>query len=88
MAEKPKQLSLGVYPDITLAQARERRDEARKLVAQGIDPSLHRKAQKEEAGHSFEALAREWLAKHADEWSPSYAKKIVQRLEKKYVFQL
>ena len=81
--EKPKQLSLGVYPDISLAQARERRDEARKLVARGIDPSAHRKAKKEGKNEaSFESIAREWPAKHSDDWSPSYAKKIIQRLEK------
>ena len=79
---KPKQLSLGVYPDVTLAQARERREQARKLVAQGIDPSVHRKAQKGQKEASFEAIAREWMAKHTDDWSPSYAKKIIQRLEK------
>jgi hypothetical protein len=43
---KEKRLSLGVYPDISLKDARERRDEARKLVANGIDPSENRKAQR------------------------------------------
>ena len=62
---REKLLALGVYPEIGLSQARERRDEARKLLAQGVDPGQHRKALKasreEAAANSFEVLAREWL---------------------------
>lgn len=50
-------LSLGVYPDVTLAMARERRDEARRLVAAGVDPSAERKADKAEQARQAEALA-------------------------------
>ena len=66
---KEKLLSLGVYPDISLKDARARRDEARKLLANGIDPSENRKVQKaakmERAADSFEVIAREWFAKYS-----------------------
>ena len=61
---KENLLSLGVFLDVSLRQARERRDEARKLLADGIDPGVQREAQKrareERAANSFEAVAREW----------------------------
>jgi integrase len=83
---KEKLLSMGVYPDVGLAQARGRRDEARKLLAGGIDPSEHRKATKamraERAANSFEAVAREWYAKMARRWAPSHAEKVIRRLER------
>lgn len=66
---KAKQLSLGTYPDVSLADARTRRDDARKMLANGIDPSEHRKAMKsamaDAAGNSFEVIAREWFAKQS-----------------------
>jgi integrase len=58
---KEKQLSLGVYPDVSLKQARERRDEARRLVADGRDPSAERRAEKEAKEQTLEAVAREWI---------------------------
>lgn len=83
---KEKQLSLGTYPDVSLKQARERRDDARKLIADGIDPSEMRKARKRSAverdANSFEAVAREWYAKHAPTWAPSHASKVIRRLER------
>ena len=61
---KENRLSLGVYPEISLKGARERREEARKLLANGIDPSEHRHAKKaareDRAANSFEVVAREW----------------------------
>ncbi|TVS19584.1 MAG: DUF4102 domain-containing protein, partial [Gammaproteobacteria bacterium] len=61
---KEKRLSLGVYPEISLKDARERRDEARKLLANEVDPSEHRKAEKaakeSQDASSFEIVAREW----------------------------
>lgn len=75
---KRNTLSLGVYPDVSLALARERRDESRKLLAQGIDPGENRKAEKsageERASNSFEVVAREWLAKQT--WVPNYMSKV------------
>ncbi|QBQ56304.1 tyrosine-type recombinase/integrase [Nitrosococcus wardiae] len=83
---KEKRLSLGVYPEVSLKEARERRDEARKLLANEIDPSEHRKAKKaareDRAANSFEVVAREWLAKHAPHWSASHGDRIIRRLER------
>lgn len=84
-AGKEKRLSLGVYPEIGLKEARDRRDEAKRLLGEGIDPSVERKVQKattvERTANSFEAVAREWHAKYAPSWSESNAKKALARLE-------
>ena len=80
-----KRLSLGVYPDVTLKDARERRDEARKLIANGMDPSEARKAEKAEAqadAVTFELVAREWHEKFKPTWSASHCLDIIQRLER------
>jgi hypothetical protein len=58
---KEKLLSLGAYPDVPLRRAREKRDEARRLVADNIDPSAKRQADKAALGNTFEVVAREWL---------------------------
>jgi integrase len=58
-----KLLALGVYPDVSLAQARERRDAARKLIADHRDPAIVKREGKAAAGDSFKAIALEWLAK-------------------------
>lgn len=83
---KEKRLSLGVYPDVRLRDARERRDEARKLLASGVDPGEHRKAHKlsrgEQAANSFEVVAREWFAKYATTWAMSHSEKTMRRLER------
>ena len=83
---KEKRLSLGVYPDTGLKDARGRRDEARRLLAESIDPGEHRKATKDEradrATNSFEAVGREWFAKHSPTWAKSHADKIIRRLER------
>jgi Arm DNA-binding domain len=67
-----KGLSFGTYPEVSLDQARQRRDEARKLIADGIDPGENRKAVKESkvalATNSFEIIAREWGQKKIDTW--------------------
>lgn len=71
---KEKRLSLGTYPDTSLADARAKRDAARKLLASDIDPGEQRKAQKaageERAANSFEAIAREWLQKQSAKFAP------------------
>ena len=81
---KEKRLSLGVYPDVSLKDARESRDDARKLVANGIDPSENRKAQKEAkgGGNCFEVVAREWYAKYSTNWSSDHGDRIIRRLER------
>jgi hypothetical protein len=58
---KEKLLALGAYPDVPLRRAREKRDEARRLVADGVDPNVQRQADKATLCHTFEIVAREWL---------------------------
>jgi len=60
---REKLLALGVYPDVSLALARERRDDARKLLASGGDPSAARQAEKLADANTFKAVALEWLGK-------------------------
>ena len=80
---KEKRLSLGTYPDVSLRDARERCDEARRLLANMIDPSEHRKAEKaERSKNSFEAIAREWFSKYAPTWSTSHSARVISRLER------
>lgn len=82
-AGKEKRLAHGTYPDVSLAQARERRDAARKLLAAGVDPGEHRKAERaageERAANSFEVVAREWLSKR--DWVPGYTSKVTAWME-------
>lgn len=79
-------LGLGDYPAVGTAAARSARDEARRLLAEGIDPGEHRKVAKtmqaERAANSFEAVAREWFAKYSTNWAKGHADKIIQRLER------
>jgi len=88
-AGKRKTLALGVYPDVKLVEAREKRNEARKMIANGIDPSQARKVKKsiqiEQSENGFEAIAREWHAKYSSIWADSHAKKIIRRFEL-YIF--
>lgn len=83
---KEKRLALGVFPEVGLADAREKREEARRLLAEGIDPSEHRKVAKAcgrlNAENSFEAVAREWFAKYQPTWSAGHASRIIRRLER------
>jgi len=83
---KEKRLSLGVYPDVSLKDARDRRDAARKLLADGIDPGEHRKAQKaaysDRTANSFELVAREWFARNERTWVKDHSNRIIRRLER------
>ncbi len=82
-AGKEKLLALGTYPEISLAGARQRRDEARKHVAQGVDPGALRKAQKQartEATETFEVIAREWHSKFINQWSEGHAATTMRRM--------
>ena len=95
---REKRLSLGIYPDVPLAGrkdketgiwidgAREKRDKARQLLAEGIDPSSHRKAVKkaraDRAENSFEAVAREWHRKFSAQWTVSHGEKNLRALER------
>ena len=84
-AGKEKRLSLGVYPDVSLKDARDRRQDARKLLAEGIDPSENRKAQKsasaDRAANSFEVVAREWIAKYSATWVENHTARIIRLFE-------
>ncbi|RIX84029.1 tyrosine-type recombinase/integrase [Acidovorax cavernicola] len=83
---KPKTMGLGVYPDVSLLQARERRDAARKLLATGTDPSAakreEKKARADAAANTFEAVAREWLTKTAAKRAEGTQLKVKTWLEK------
>lgn len=83
---KQKTLALGTYPDVSLANAREKRDEARKLLANDADPGEVKKAQKasrlDRAANSFEVVSRRWHQKGEAKWSESYSKKVIQMLER------
>lgn len=92
--KKEQVLTLGEYPALGLKQARDLRDEAKALLVQGIDPSEHRKQQKQEeqAAHhaqaieaarlTFEALFTQWHTHNSESWSYAHAKDIRQRVEK------
>ena len=83
---KERRLAIGVYPEISLKDARLRRDEARKLLSTGVDPVLQRKKdrllQVERSGETFEKVGREWYAKQAEVWSPGHAARVLSRLER------
>ncbi len=79
---KEKRLSFGVYPDVPLKDAREKREAARKLLAKGIDPREERKADKASETGSFAAVAREWTAHKKPTWSATHAERTVTILEK------
>lgn len=81
---KRKCLSMGTYPDVSLSAARDKRAEARKLVAQNIDPSEQRKKEKQArtGADTFESVARLWVTAQAADWSDGHAKRVLGRLEK------
>ena len=94
---REKLLSLGVYPEVPLVEARKKREAARALIVVGDDPSQMRKVEKftrlahavvqamvasgEPLPGSFESVARRWHATHVDRWAPTYANKVLRRLE-------
>lgn len=83
---KEKRLSYGVYPEVTLKEARERRDEARRLLRDGLDTSAERKREKartvERHMNTFEAIAQEWFEKWSPTASPSYSERTWSRLQR------
>lgn len=82
---KEKLLALGVYPDVSLAVARKKRDEAREKLAAGIDPNEAKREVKRTAriaaASSFEAVAREWFDNQRVGWTETYAEKVIHSLE-------
>ncbi len=79
--DKEKTLSFGTYPEITLSDAREKRNVARKMIANGIDPGAARKEEKAVRLNTFENVAREWHRKHLSEWTPGHAHTMIRWLE-------
>lgn len=83
---KEKVLALGVYPETSLKQARDKRDEARQQIADGIDPSANKKAVKQakvaNAANSFEVVAREWYERNMLDKSDSHKKRTLANLER------
>jgi len=82
---KEKRLAFGVYPEVSLALAREKREAARKLLAAGTDPSSakreHRQRSALNAANTFEVVAREWHKRNFERWTPRHAQEIVHRME-------
>ncbi len=85
-AGKEKRLSLGVYPDVSLKEARQGCEDARRLLTREIDPSEHRRALKaarrQQVSNSFEAVAREWFARHRPNWAESHSSRLISHLER------
>lgn len=79
---KQKMLALGVYPDVSLADARTRRDDARNLLANNIDPGDKKKSDKieQEEARTFEQLAVEWHATNK-KWSEEHSRRVLKSLE-------
>ena len=84
-AGKEKRLALGVYPEISLKDARGKREDARKLIAKGIDPSEAKQAQNREnkiaAANTFEAVAREWVENRSNDWTAGHKALTLKTLE-------
>ena len=74
---KEKLLALGKYPIVSLSEARQRRDDAKRLLDTGVDPLINRQAVKaskhEAAANSFEVIAREFHSNKKDEWTTGHA---------------
>ena len=83
---KEKLLSFGIYPETTLKEARDCRDDARKKIKAGIDPShekrLAKLTQAIHSENSFEAVTREWHSKQAEIWTARYCDSVLRNLEK------
>ncbi|MEK6747128.1 MAG: integrase arm-type DNA-binding domain-containing protein [Pseudomonadota bacterium] len=84
-AGKQKLLALGIYPDVSLADVRERHSQARKVLAAGNDPSELKKEAKRlaimKAENNFESIAREWHETNLNTWTPKHGANIIKRLE-------
>ncbi|HDX2198863.1 TPA: tyrosine-type recombinase/integrase [Escherichia coli] len=83
---KEKRMAFGVYPAVSLAQARALRDDAKKKLAEGIDPSLAKKEEKlvrdVQLNNTFQAVALEWHGTKVSRWSEGYASDIIEAFNK------
>ena len=83
---KEKTLSIGQYPVVTLAEARDAAADARKLLKNGIDPMEYKKTpNKAEHGRTFEEVAREWIVTVSAQWSPGHKSKVWRRIDKDFL---
>lgn len=83
--KKEKKLAFGSYPEISLQDARQRREDARRLLANDVDPDAFRKAQKQsciQETENFEVIAREWHGRFASTWSEGHSATIMDRMER------
>jgi integrase len=78
---REKLISLGAYPDVTLKRAREKRDAARKLLADGVDPSVQRQAERAALAQSFEGVGKEWLELQTKSLAPETISILSSRLD-------
>lgn len=89
---KEKLLALGVYPEVSLGEAREKRAEARKTLAKGNDPGAVKRENKLQTAlnseHTFEAIAREWFAQRKHEWAEGTSRTHLKRLERHIIPKL
>ena len=79
---KEKLLTLGLYPAVTLKDAREKALAAKKILASGKDPSVEKKLDRENAQNTFAKLAHEWHGKQIPKWSANYCKRTMDNLRK------
>lgn len=83
---KEKRLSLGIYPEVSLRDARAKRNELRRQLAEGSDPSVVRRVAQAEAivrsENTFEVVARRWYAMKLPGWAPAHAERVLSRLER------
>lgn len=86
---KEKRIGLGVYPKVALAKARQKKDEIREDIKQGINPALSRLEARQMStfakANTFKEIAMEWYPKQIEKWEPRYAQTVLHRLEK-YLF--
>ncbi len=83
---KEKSVSFGGYPEISLSEARDKRDEARKALANGLDPAMQKKATKRARAlatvNTFEGVATEWFAKFSTKWTSAHAERVWSRIKR------
>jgi hypothetical protein len=85
--DKQKGLAFGAYPEISLADARQRREDARKLIANGVDPGALKKAQKIielDHGATFRNIAIEWHTAFKNKWTENHSGRLLTRLEQDF----
>ena len=88
-AGKQKTLALGIYPDVSLTEARDHRDQARKLLANNSDPSDVKRLEKQKreiiSANSFEAVAKDWFERHLSQKAETTKDRVIRRMER-FVF--